>query len=396
VTRYLCTVFTDSYLPQALTLWESLRAQIGASGSGSDWRFLALRIGAADPPTRVPEEFRDACLDATAHDLDHPGARFWYDPFEYANAIKGALHRHMTTRSDAREWWYVDADCVLIGHPDRLSEQWREAPILASPHRREPVAGDRGWDLRFLGYGVHNGGLLGVRPAPAATDFTRWFADRLTWLGFAEPSLGLFVDQRWLDLLPSYFPTDRIEDAGLNVAYWNFSPAHVCGRQPVTLLHFSQLDLTGAPAALKTDLPADGATQRSFLELAEDYRLRVLRWARRLGPMSPYPFAAFHDGSPITKAMRRAHYCDVLDGDAAEDPFAEPHRFAALDPREALERFSVRVNPDASEFARLLFTRPGDLPRRRRAEIDEVLAAIPARKLIPALARRLLRAVRRG
>jgi hypothetical protein len=70
--KYIATVFTDSHLPQALTLWESMQAQ------GDGWKFVALRIGLGGLPESVPAEFAKACIDYESLPSRHQGVRFWY------------------------------------------------------------------------------------------------------------------------------------------------------------------------------------------------------------------------------------------------------------------------------------------------------------------------------
>lgn len=381
MTRTICTIFTDSHLPQALALWESLRSY------SSDWGFVALRVGCGELSLGVPREFRECCVDVSDLPAVHPGPRFWYDAFEYCNYVKAPLHDYMWSKSSADEWWYVDADCWFTDHPDRLSTQWRHASILLCPHRHTPYDSQ---DVMFLFYGTCNGGLLGVRRSNEAQRFVEWFVQRLTWSGFNEPTLGLFVDQKWLDLVPNYFSCDMVEDAGINVGYWNYSAEHVSGSTPVRLLHLSRVDLAAERVTLRIKGQFDEASRISFLGHAETYRKRIRHWDQLIGERRPYPYSTFHDGRPITKVMRRAYYCDVLDGRAPNDPFADSHRYENLAPRGVIDRFVAAVCPDAASAAGGLFgAKPSLTDVCEQFSEDELVGAMRLRKLLPAVCRRL-------
>ena len=51
--------------------------------------------------------------------------------------------------------------------------------------------------------------------------FLRWWEERLRRDCRISPEEGLFVDQRWVDFVPSYFEHTVVTDEGYNVAYWN-------------------------------------------------------------------------------------------------------------------------------------------------------------------------------
>jgi hypothetical protein len=74
---YICTLFTDSHLSHALTLWESVFHY------GKQWSFLALRISGGQLPETVPREFRECCVDLAILSTAQMGPRFWYEPFEF-------------------------------------------------------------------------------------------------------------------------------------------------------------------------------------------------------------------------------------------------------------------------------------------------------------------------
>jgi hypothetical protein len=132
----------------------------------------------------------------------------------------------MWHNTDADEWWFVDADCWFSGDPSKLSVEWSDRSIMLCPHNISGENLDSQAELSLLFYGVFNGGLLGIRRSCEARRFLDWYSERLAWLGFYEPNMGLYVDQKLLDLAPYNFECSRIRTGGINVGYWNYSQNH--------------------------------------------------------------------------------------------------------------------------------------------------------------------------
>jgi hypothetical protein len=385
--RAICTIFTDSHIAQAITLWESLRPYLDS------WDFIAVRIPGAgyELPASVPRKFLDCCI----RDSDLPtckvGPRFWYDAFEYCNYLRGPLHNYLCEKQGTHEWWYVDADCWFVESPDRLGSGWRDGSVMLCPHRRKPTAAARE-EIPLLFYGAYNSGLLGLRHGPEARGFCSWFSDRLEWASFSEPNLGLFVDQRWLDLAPSYFACSTIQDPGINVGYWNFSAEHTSGSISLGLLHFSQIDLHSSTAELKTQATLAPAEKMAFLRLAEKYRERVAYWNEQCRFQANYPYSHVRDGTPITKTLRRNYYCAVCSGNPVQDPFSSRDLHSDISESSAREQFVNQILPYAGLLASRLFVHVSSLnDLGRNFSPEELMNRIPAKVALKNIFNRSLR-----
>ena len=65
---------------------------------------------------------------------------------------------------------------------------------------------------------MFNLGFLAVRNCPEGQRLARWWAERLKMACWDNPEMGLFTDQRWMDLAPALFPTIGIlHDPGITV-----------------------------------------------------------------------------------------------------------------------------------------------------------------------------------
>ncbi|MEO7106209.1 MAG: hypothetical protein ABIZ09_07550, partial [Rhodoferax sp.] len=86
---------------------------------------------------------------------------------------------------------------------------------------------------------------------PDGIRFLDWWLERVTHYAYNVREQGLFTDQKWLDLVPSFFRNVHIRRvAGLNVGFWRVCSEHdftedslgrlqFCG-EPVTLMHMSR------------------------------------------------------------------------------------------------------------------------------------------------------------
>jgi hypothetical protein len=145
-----------------------------------------------------------------------------YKVVELSNALKPALLSYLLERHD--EAVYLDAD-ILVMRP--LTELWstlQEAPIVLTPHILSPIAPDglRPNEEDMLIAGAYQLGFLAVRRSSEASAFLDWWNDRLRNGCRLDVPRGLFTDQKWIDLVPSFFPSTAIfRDPSYNVAYWN-------------------------------------------------------------------------------------------------------------------------------------------------------------------------------
>jgi hypothetical protein len=112
-----------------------------------------------------------------------------------------------------------------------------------------------------------------------------WWEERLAAFCRNDVSSGLFVDQRWIDLVPGLF--DRIavvRHRGCNVAYWNVHARRLAARdelrlesgEPVIFFHFSGFDarrperLCGVPTRVRLD------EEPRLRRLLADYAQRLI------------------------------------------------------------------------------------------------------------------------
>ena len=270
----------------------------------------------------------------TLPDLGLENAKQWvfdHSIVEVSTGIKGIALLKLLALSDCQRVLFFDPDIVALHRLDSILEQFDSASILLTPHLTEPEstrAAVLDNEICALQHGVFNLGFLGVKNSAEGKRFARWWADRLRDFCVDDIPRGLFTDQRWIDLVPAFFPDHAIlRDPGYNVCTWNLTHRTVAGSlsggltvngRPLVFYHFSGLD-SGAQQGM---LNKYGASMPALYQLREWYLAECDRRGQRQMSAIPWTYSTFDNGAPIT-AIHRARYRDRGDLRAAfPDPFS--------------------------------------------------------------------------
>ena len=252
--------------------------------------------------------------------------------------LKPFLLRWLFTNTDHDRLLFLDADLFPIGSLADGFTALDDATILPSPHLLDPCPAIDAVDVETLclQVGTFNGGCLGLRRAPETDRFLDWFTALTARYAFMRRR-GMYGEQLWLNLVPSFFPGVNVwRHPGTNVANWNLHERvlrrvdgdYTANGRPLLFTHMSGWrfdapdDWTlGRPLAPGTDasiIPEIGRRYRDALAAAGLEECR--RW--------PYGFGTFSSGGPITLPMRREWYQQVMAGvTSAASPFDHPEWF---------------------------------------------------------------------
>lgn len=238
------TICARNYLGYALTLGRSLKA------ADPDARFL---IFLADDPLSENDQARVEFETVPVRDLELPDfedMRVRYSIMEFSTAIKPACFDYVFERLGSESAVYLDPDILVLrplSHVEGALEAGAE--IVLTPHSTAPLDDGRDPDdLRLLRTGTYNLGFVAFRKTGAVQDFLEWWMARLTRDCRVDLDAGIFVDQKWMDLAPSYIPnTHVLRHSGYNAAYWNLASRPICGSgmdwkagdEPLHFYHFS-------------------------------------------------------------------------------------------------------------------------------------------------------------
>lgn len=177
-----------------------------------------------------------------------------YSPFELSCAAKTlAGRRLMEMRPSADKFLYLDADIMVYASLEPALAALDEYAMVITPHARRPVTPDGRSpdDTSFLRHGAYNAGFFAFRRDAETVRIFDWLDQRLEAMCIDRPLSGLYVDQKWYDLLPVYFAdgVGVLRHRGVNASYWNLHEValtrsqsgawEVGGGEPLVFFHFS-------------------------------------------------------------------------------------------------------------------------------------------------------------
>lgn len=147
---------------------------------------------------------------------------FKFNSLQSASAMKGQLFKFLLEAyPDEAQIVYIDPDMYITGPFTEIEELLAVHDIVITPHHLEPSdEADCSREIGTLKDGTFHGGLIGVRNCLEAHRFADWWL-RLIASDYKDQSSGLYMDQRWLNFVPSFFNTGILRHPGYNIAFWN-------------------------------------------------------------------------------------------------------------------------------------------------------------------------------
>jgi hypothetical protein len=342
VNRAACTIVSPNYLPFARTLAVSYLAQHPGH------RFFVLIV--ADVDDAAP--FRHASFTpVTLGEIGLDNLRataMTYDILELNTNVKPTFLKYLLAAHGLDQLVYLDPD-IFVYAPlapvfDALDAG---ASVVLTPHMTTPVFdGLHPSEQDQLYNGTFNLGFAAFSSSPESLHVLDWWESRCLDLGFSEGRTGLFVDQKWMNLAPGFFPaTCILRHPGCNMAYWNLHERTLTASGasyavqsptgpvvPLCFFHFSGV-VVADPAVLSKHTNRFTLADRPDLQpLFAAYKAAVQANVKPDVDGLPYGFDAFSDGTTITRLARRlyAMHHASLPPASVEDPFAASSTFARL------------------------------------------------------------------
>lgn len=365
-----CTIIARNYIAQARVLARSFFEH------HPDGQFTVLVIDADEKFLRETDESFELVGPA---DIGLSGREFHrmailYDVMELATAVKPWLLKALLARGRGPVI-YLDPDIEIFEALDDISELAQEHSIVLTPHTLSPLAHDgiEPGETTLLLAGMFNLGFIGV--GERALPFLDWWAERLSRSGHVDPAQGQFVDQRWVDYVPSLFEHTILRDPACNVAHWNLESrrfalvdgAYRVDGRPLRFFHYSGFDpqkphllskfLGPQPRILLSSHP-------TLRKICGEYREKLLAADYRAAKAERYGFD-LADGLRLTKPMRYAyarelHRAETEDVPEPPNPFEDgPETFLSW-----LNEPDHEAAPDLTRFLAALHAGRDDLRSR--------------------------------
>lgn len=234
---------------------------------------------------------------------------FRYSIVEAATSIKGELMQHLYQRfGEAEHFIYLDPDTFVYSPFDELFAELSSTPIVLTPHLETP--GNLEMELSSLKHGVFNLGFLAVAKHPETERFLAWWADRLDFACHDDIPNGIFTDQKWINLVPGFFPVKVLRHPGYNFATWSLldrklslgddSRYRVNGEQ-LRFVHFSGFDSGTFHRCIEKWAPEN----RDLLtRLADNYSAECHNHQSDVFRKVRWSYGNYHSGKPISRWAR--------------------------------------------------------------------------------------------
>lgn len=308
--RTIFTICSNNYLPMARVLLQSAGQQHPEADI-----YLCLADALLDEPDFYAGDFEVV----TAEALGIPDFRefaFRYGIMEFNTAVKPFMFRYLMAQG-YNQMVYLDPDIEVMAplvHVFALLDDG--ASLVLTPHLTRPAERDAfPDDVGIMRAGVFNLGFLAVSACPEAERIMAWWGGRLQYQCVNEPERGLFVDQKFMDLVPGFAADARIlREPGYNLAYWNLHQRNLqkhgngwtVDGELLRFFHFSGID----PADLRqlskyTTAFGPGAISPALAALMQRYAQQVLANGHGRVPAASYVYGRFASGTLIPDAVRR-------------------------------------------------------------------------------------------
>lgn len=318
-----------SYLNRARVLGSTLKTQ------HPDW-VLWLVLTDKEPEGftfDIHEESFDRII--TAVELFQDGIDQWlfgHDIVEACTAVKGRACCRILEEATCSKLFYFDPDIAVFNSMCEVEDLLDDFSIVLTPHQTDPESSDnplaiRDNEITSLDYGVFNLGFVAISNSVEGRRFAQWWDDRLCDWCHDRLEIGLFVDQKWCNLVPCFFDNVKVlRDPGYNVASWNLSQremhfdssgtALINGR-PLRFYHFTKLGPVGDVMTRRY-----ARDNKEIYELWWWYRQAVQKFSTSGIPKGWWYYGTFDNGVKIPKSVREL-YRERLDLRAAfPNPFA--------------------------------------------------------------------------
>ncbi len=105
---------------------------------------------------------------------------------------------------------FFDPDIPIYAPVDPIYEALNTYSIVLTPHSNSPNVGDPYAEIMLLVNGVFNLGFVAVSNTAESLRFLAWWENRCLTHGYTERWSGLFVDHKWINLVPCYFESVKI------------------------------------------------------------------------------------------------------------------------------------------------------------------------------------------
>ncbi|MEM9273941.1 MAG: hypothetical protein AAGA80_13380 [Cyanobacteria bacterium P01_F01_bin.143] len=246
-----------------------------------------------------------------------PDFAFRYDIMEFNTAVKPFVMRQLIESRGYEQVVYLDPDIKLFASMSPVFEAFENgANFVVTPHLTAPAeAKDFPNDIGIMKAGVYNLGFIALNNSSDVIAFLQWWERRLRFQCINQQNQGIFVDQKFVDLLPAFHDNVAIlRDHSLNVAYWNIEQRQLTQTEtgwlvdgkPLRFFHFSGIDSKQPQRLSKHTERFNGDLAEPVQNIVNHYLEQLQKFSEQENIKPKYSYGKFSNGLAIANLMR---YC---------------------------------------------------------------------------------------
>ena len=252
---------------------------------------------------------------------------FRYTILELNTAIKPYVIEKLFDRGYDKVF-YIDPDIKIYSDLTAMVNLLDQHEILLTPHLTGQLDDDKSPnELDILRSGTYNLGYVGLLQSDKTRSLVKWWQSKLYTECVVDLERGLFVDQKWMDMVPGLFGDVYIQrHEGWNVAYWNLAHRDVqktddgykVNGQGLVFFHFSGFNPDLKTLSKHQNRFTRDSAGPAVARLCADYASDLDRFGAAECRNLDYAFGSFSDGTPIPDQARYI-YRDEMDWEADEN-----------------------------------------------------------------------------
>ncbi len=148
---------------------------------------------------------------------------YQYTILELNTAVKPFALKFLLENRDIEKIAYIDPDIFIAKELEKVWSGLDDHSVVLTPHMRKPFNDDLSPnEIDILQSGTYNLGFIGLKNNESCLKLLNWWISKLYLDCVVDIPNGLFVDQKWMDLVPAYIEdTYILHDPTYNAAYWN-------------------------------------------------------------------------------------------------------------------------------------------------------------------------------
>jgi glycosyltransferase involved in cell wall biosynthesis len=308
--RAVFTICSNNYVAYAKVLLESARRHHPEVNL-----FLCL----VDEKLEQTGLYPKYCELILANELNIPNFNsfaFQYDIMELNTAVKPFVFLKLF-RDGFDQVVYFDPDIEIFRPLESVFTALDSgASFILTPHLLAPAENDANpSDIVIMRAGIYNLGFLGCGHQDETEGLLSWWARRLRYECINNQDAGIFVDQKFMDLIPAFADQCKIlRDLTCNVAYWNLGQRSLTEQggswfvdgKPISFFHFSGVEPDNAKLLSKHTSSFRGDLMPAPLRsLLNHYFQRLNDCDLGVVPSGTYAYGKFSSGTPIHALVRR-------------------------------------------------------------------------------------------